>query len=56
MDFNVETPDNYEQKCLCVLVLDVSGSMEGEPIRQLNQGMQSFYQDIIGNSTTANRH
>ena len=55
MDFNVETPDNYEQKCLCVLVLDVSGSMEGEPIKQLNQGMQSFYQDIIGNSTTANR-
>jgi uncharacterized protein YegL len=55
MDFNVETPDNYEQKCLCVLVLDVSGSMEGEPIKQLNQGIQSFYQDIIGNSTTANR-
>ncbi len=55
MDFNVETPNNYEQKCLCVLVLDVSGSMEGEPIKQLNQGMQSFYQDIIGNSTTANR-
>jgi uncharacterized protein YegL len=55
MDFNVETPDNYEQKCLCVLVLDVSGSMEGEPIRQLNQGIQSFYQDIIADSTTANR-
>ncbi|TAE70061.1 MAG: VWA domain-containing protein [Bacteroidetes bacterium] len=55
MDFNVETPNNYEQKCLCVLVLDVSGSMDGEPIKQLNQGMQSFYQDIKENSTTANR-
>jgi len=40
---------------LCVLVLDVSGSMEGKPIKQLNQGIQSFYQDIIRNSTTANR-
>lgn len=55
MDFNVETPDNYEQKCLCVLVLDVSGSMDGEPIKQLNQGIESFYQDITQNSTTANR-
>ena len=26
-DFSAETAENYEQKCLCVLVLDVSGSM-----------------------------
>jgi uncharacterized protein YegL len=55
MDFSVETPENYEQKCLCVLVLDVSGSMEGEPINQLNIGIQDFYEDIKDNSTTANR-
>lgn len=55
MDFSVETPDNYEQKCLCVLVLDVSGSMDGDPIKQLNQGLKDFYDDIANNSTTANR-
>ena len=29
-DFSSEVAENYEQKCLCVLVLDVSGSM-GSP-------------------------
>jgi uncharacterized protein YegL len=55
MEFNVEVPNNYEQKCLCVLVLDVSASMEGEPINQLNRGIQAFYNDITSNSTTSNR-
>lgn len=26
-DFSAEVAENYEQKCLCVLVLDISGSM-----------------------------
>jgi len=26
-DFSAESAENYEQKCLCVLVLDISGSM-----------------------------
>ncbi|MCQ2257440.1 MAG: VWA domain-containing protein [Bacteroidaceae bacterium] len=26
-DFSAEAAENYEQKCLCVLVLDISGSM-----------------------------
>lgn len=42
----VGTPENYEEKTLCCLVLDRSGSMGGEPIRQLNQGLVSFYDDI----------
>lgn len=55
-DFSVaETPENYEQKCCCVLVLDVSGSMDGEPINELNNGLQEFYSDISNDSTTANR-
>ncbi len=40
------SPDNYEQKCLCVLVLDVSGSMGGEPIRQLNEGLEEFQREL----------
>lgn len=43
---NVESPDNYEQKCLCTLVLDVSGSMSGEPIAELNKGLEAFYRAV----------
>jgi uncharacterized protein YegL len=53
--FNPETPQNYEQKCCCALVLDVSGSMGGEPIDQLNAGIQTFYNDIQSDLTSANR-
>lgn len=54
-DFKSESPENWDQKCCCVLVLDVSGSMEGTPIQELNEGLQSFSQDIEADSTTANR-
>jgi uncharacterized protein YegL len=52
--FQGETPDNYEQKCLCTLVLDTSGSMEGKPIMELNRGLKEFYkaveEDLIASS------
>ena len=35
-----------EQKCLCVLVLDVSGSMRGEKLDSLNQGVRDFFTQI----------
>ncbi len=54
-DFRTESPENYEQKCCCVLVLDVSSSMNGDPITELNNGLQDFYNDIQTDSTTANR-
>jgi len=54
-DFMVESPVNYEQKCLCVLVLDVSGSMYGAPLDQLNLGLQAFQQDIKSDTVTASR-
>jgi len=54
-DFKTESPENYEQKCCCALVLDVSGSMTGAPIKELNEGLQEFYHDIQNDSTTANR-
>lgn len=55
MNFSTESPQNYEQKCCCVLVLDVSGSMAGKAIDELNKGIQTFYNDIQNDSTTANR-
>jgi len=44
--FGGDSPENYEQKCLCVLVLDVSGSMAGKPIDQLNQGLKDFQKQL----------
>jgi uncharacterized protein YegL len=44
--FAVETPRNYEQKCLCILVLDVSGSMQGAPIDALNQALRDFRAEV----------
>ena len=53
--FSGETPDNYEQKCLCTLVLDTSGSMQGDPIRALNRGLQEFYAAVEEDIIAANR-
>lgn len=54
-DFKAETPENFEQKCLCVLTLDISGSMVGDPIRELNKGLQEFRYQVIKNETAAER-
>lgn len=51
----VESPENYEPKCLCVLVLDVSGSMTGRPIEQLNKGLQTFHQEVMQDFVASNR-
>lgn len=53
--FGGESPDNYEQKCLCVLVLDVSGSMAGNPIDQLNQGLKDFQKELQNDFVAAQR-
>ena len=34
--------DNPEPRCPCVLLLDTSGSMQGQPISQLNAGLKQF--------------
>lgn len=37
---------NREQRTPCMLVLDVSGSMDGAPINELNQGLKLFEDEI----------
>jgi uncharacterized protein YegL len=39
---NVPVADNPEPRCPCVLLLDTSGSMQGQPIAELNQGLQEL--------------
>jgi uncharacterized protein YegL len=51
----VEQASNLEQKCLCVLVVDVSSSMGGEPIKQLNRGLQDFQRDVADDFVTSQR-
>lgn len=49
LDDLVDNPTPRVPVCLC---LDVSGSMEGDPIRELNDGVRLFY-DAIRNDATA---
>jgi len=42
----IEFADNPEPRCACVLLLDVSGSMSGDKINSLNQGLQAFQEDL----------
>ncbi len=51
--FAGESAQNFEQKCLCVLVMDVSGSMSGAPINSLNVALRSFWDDILNDNDVA---
>ena len=43
----VEFAENPEPRCPCVLLLDTSASMQGEPIAALNEGLRTFQQDLM---------
>jgi uncharacterized protein YegL len=47
--------ENPEQRCPCVLVLDRSGSMAGEPITQLNAGLLTFKEELAADSLAMKR-
>ncbi|MGC9527823.1 MAG: vWA domain-containing protein [Limnospira sp.] len=42
----VEFAENPEPRCPCVLLLDTSASMQGEPIDALNEGLMTFRNDL----------
>ncbi|MEM7126414.1 MAG: VWA domain-containing protein [Chloroflexota bacterium] len=46
---------NPEARCPCVLLLDVSGSMSGTPIQELNQGLATFQREIQRDDLAAMR-
>jgi uncharacterized protein YegL len=47
--------NNPEPRCACLLLLDTSGSMEGERIRELNAGLKSFQAELNADSLAAKR-
>jgi uncharacterized protein YegL len=51
----VEFADNPEPRCACVLLLDTSGSMAGEKIAHLNEGLRIFAEELKSDSMAAKR-
>lgn len=47
--------DNPEPRCPCVLLLDTSGSMAGKPVQQLNDGIQTFREELLQDPLAAKR-
>jgi von willebrand factor, type A len=53
--FNEDIPtivNASEPHMACMLLLDTSGSMGGEPIRELNEGLNKFKLDVCEDKTT----
>ena len=47
--------DNPEPRCPCLLLLDVSGSMGGQPIAELNAGLTTFKDELAADSLAMKR-
>jgi uncharacterized protein YegL len=51
----IEFVSNPEQRCPCVLVVDVSSSMGGEPIESLNEGLRRFQEECAADDQAGRR-
>jgi uncharacterized protein YegL len=51
----VEFAENPEPRCPCLLLLDVSGSMSGGPITELNAGLREFKEELMSDSMAIKR-
>lgn len=47
--------DNPEPRCPCVLLLDISGSMAGTKIQQLNEGINVYKEELLTDSLASKR-
>jgi uncharacterized protein YegL len=47
--------ENPEPRCPCVLLLDVSGSMQGRSIDELNDGLVVYKDELVADSLAAKR-
>jgi uncharacterized protein YegL len=50
-----EFAENPEPRCPCILLLDTSGSMQGNPIRELNLGLATFKDELVSDGLAAKR-
>src|SRR5262249_25007433 len=47
--------ENPEPRTPCVLLLDVSGSMQGDPIQQLNLGVAAYKDSLVADRLASKR-
>jgi len=52
---DAEFAENPEQRCPCLLLLDVSGSMSGQPIAELNEGLAAFRDELNQDALASKR-
>jgi uncharacterized protein YegL len=50
-----EFAENPEPRCPCILLLDTSGSMKGQPILELNRGLTAFRDELASDSLATKR-
>jgi uncharacterized protein YegL len=55
LNLDVEFADNPEPRCPCVLLLDTSGSMRGQPIRALSEGLAAFQEELLKDALAKRR-
>jgi uncharacterized protein YegL len=53
--FTAEFAENPEPRCPCVLILDSSGSMGGQPIAELNEGLRTFKDELMADGMAVKR-
>jgi uncharacterized protein YegL len=54
-NLSAEFITNQEQRLPCMIVLDTSGSMEGERIENLNQGLKDLVEELRADELTSKR-
>jgi uncharacterized protein YegL len=52
---HVEFAENPDPRCPCILLLDVSSSMQGDSIEALNEGLKAFQREVSGDTIAARR-
>lgn len=52
---DIDIVNNPEPRCPVLLLLDTSSSMSGEPISQLNEGIATLRQELLGDPLAAKR-
>lgn len=52
---SAEFADNPEPRCACLMLLDTSASMSGNPVSELNAGLKTFEEELKSDSLSAKR-
>lgn len=56
VEFNAsEFVENPEPRCPCLLLIDTSGSMSGNPIQELNEGLAAFREELASDAMASKR-